>query len=122
MYRIAIQTRFSAAHQIRGYKGDCAGLHGHNYRVEIRVETEALDDLGMGIDFISLKRLTESVVRELDHRNLNELPQWAEENPTAESIARYIHDELKEKLKGSGRLSSVRVWESESSSVEYSEE
>ncbi len=122
MYTITIHTHFAAAHLIKGYEGGCVGLHGHNYRVEASVQTDTLSEVGIGVDFKELKLILQSVVKELDHRNLNELPPFVEENPTTENLARYIYTALKRKLGRSVRLASVRVWESETSSVTYTEE
>lgn len=37
MYELMVETTFSAAHQLRGYKGKCENLHGHTWRVQIYV-------------------------------------------------------------------------------------
>ena len=68
MYEIKIKTDFAAAHCLREVGGKCESLHGHNFTVEVAVESEALDELGMVIDFRILKTKTQAVLQALDHR------------------------------------------------------
>jgi 6-pyruvoyltetrahydropterin/6-carboxytetrahydropterin synthase len=90
-FEVMIERNFSSAHQLRGYKGKCENLHGHNYRVEIYARGSELNNIGLLVDFGELKEAADEVVRYLDHRNINELPPFdAELNPSAENLARYI--------------------------------
>ena len=91
MFEVMIERNFSSAHQLRGYKGKCENLHGHNYKIEIYARGRELDNIGLLVDFGDLKAAADEVVRYLDHRNINELPPFdAELNPSAENLARYI--------------------------------
>lgn len=122
MYKIKIATDFDAAHQLRGYKGKCENIHGHNWRVEVEVISDRLNDIGLAIDFKELKGITESVISQLDHTFINELPPFNEINPSSENIARWIYLSLKDKLESTTvRLYSVTVWESEHASATYFE-
>ena len=56
MYQISVEKHFDAAHFLRGYQGKCEALHGHRFRVVVRVESSLLDDIGMAYDFAELKR------------------------------------------------------------------
>ena len=90
-FEVMIERNFSSAHQLRGYKGKCENLHGHNYKIEIYARGRELDNIGLLVDFGELKTAADEVVRYLDHRNINELPPFDEElNPSAENLARYI--------------------------------
>ena len=90
-FEVMIERNFSSAHQLRGYKGKCENLHGHNYRIEIYARGRELDNIGLLVDFGDLKAAADEVVRYLDHRNINELPPFDRElNPSAENLARYI--------------------------------
>jgi len=122
MYQVIIETHFSAAHKLRGYPGECAELHGHNFKVRVTVQTRELNPLGFGIDFKKLKDLTEEAIQDLDHKNLNELPSFRDLNPTAENIAKLIYDRLRDRIKKPHRLHSVQVWESDKYSVVYKED
>ena len=122
MYELTVERRFSAAHYLRDYDGPCARLHGHNYRVEITVTGEELDALGMLMDFGPLKALCDEVLNELDHRCLNELPAFADRNVTAENLAAHLYRALAAKLTRGVRMASVRLWETDGSSVTYRED
>ena len=123
MYEIEVSAAFEAAHFIDGYEGKCARLHGHNWEVVAVVRGEQLDKLGMLIDFKILKAELKKVLDEFDHRFLNELATFAEENPTAENLARKIFQQLATSkiFSGSTKLYAVKVHESPSSCVTYHE-
>jgi len=90
-FEVMIERNFSSAHQLRGYKGKCENLHGHNYKIEIYARGSELNNIGLLVDFGELKEAADEIVRYLDHRNINELPPFdAELNPSAENLARYI--------------------------------
>ncbi len=100
--------------------GKCEHLHGHNFIVEVAVESPELNELGMVMDFRLLKDKTAAVLASLDHRYLNELPFFQDKNPSAENLAAYIFAELSRQIDdGPLRLNSVSVWESETSQATY---
>ena len=120
MYNVSIETHFSAAHMLRNYKGKCENLHGHNWKVEVTVSTETLDEAGMAIDFAELKQKTNSIIKQLDHQHLNGMEYFKNVNPSSENIAAYIFNLLNEKLEDKNvRLTNVSVWESENSKASY---
>jgi len=122
-YTLKVITDFAAAHWLRDYPGDCSRLHGHNWKVEVEVEATALDELGMGLDFKTIRQETRRVTARLDHRCLNELPPFDAINPTAENIAAYIHGELAQRLDdGRIRVAAVTLWETDRACVRYVEE
>ena len=123
MLEIEIERCFSAAHQLRGYNGNCSNLHGHNYRVTVTVRSNELDRIGIALDFRKLKQELDSLLEEYDHRNLSELPEFQEINPTSEVLARTIYRRMGEKMnEGPIRVWKVRVGESDSSAVTYFED
>ncbi len=119
MYELTVEREFSAAHRMRDYPGDCSRLHGHNYRVELTVAGEKLDERGMLLDFSELKAVCDRVIAELDHRNLNDLPAFAEQNPSSENLARYLYERIATELSGPVRVEAVRVCETSGSCVTY---
>src|SRR4030042_6927112 len=122
MFELMIETDFSAAHQIRGYKGECERLHGHNWKIQVHVVAERLNEIDMVIDFHELKRLTEEVIAPLDHSFLNDIFPFTEKNPSSENIAKWIYDSLRKKLNDDNiQLSAVTVWESDGASASYFE-
>jgi 6-pyruvoyltetrahydropterin/6-carboxytetrahydropterin synthase len=120
MYELKIITEFSAAHNLRNFRGKCEALHGHNWKVEVVVSGEELDGSGVVLDFAEVKAATSEVMSEIDHRYLNELPFFVEHNPSSENIARYIFERLQEKITDE-RVSVRRVtaWESQDACATY---
>jgi 6-pyruvoyltetrahydropterin/6-carboxytetrahydropterin synthase len=118
MFEIKVQGIFSAAHHVRGYQGDCAGDHGHTYRIEVGTRVGKLDKIGMAVDFRVVKNELKKILARLDHQNLNKLPFFRKNNATAEWIARFIFRELKKKIKS---VYSVTVWEGYENAVTYFE-
>jgi 6-pyruvoyltetrahydropterin/6-carboxytetrahydropterin synthase len=122
-WRLRVSSDFSSSHQLRHYEGKCENMHGHNFSVEVDVVGERLDPkLGILMDFKELKRLLKIVTDELDHRHLNELPAFAEQNPSSELLAQYVYRRLKDLLAGHEvRLAEVMVSEKSSSRAYYTE-
>jgi 6-pyruvoyltetrahydropterin/6-carboxytetrahydropterin synthase len=122
MYEIEIRRTFSAAHQLKGYDGDCKNLHGHNYSVVVTMQSPDLDNIGIAMDFKILKSEVDALLKGFDHKNLSELPEFAEINPTSEVLARTIYRKLSEKLNnGALKVYKVRIGESENSAITYYE-
>jgi 6-pyruvoyltetrahydropterin/6-carboxytetrahydropterin synthase len=120
MYEVKIKTDFSAAHNLREVGGKCESLHGHNFTVEVVVESETLDEGGMVIDFRLLKSRAKEVLDALDHKYLNELPFFSSINPSSENLAAYVFNALSLQIdRGPRRVSRVSVWESETSRATY---
>lgn len=124
MYKLMIETSFASAHQLRGYKGKCENLHGHNWKVQAYVTADKLNEIDIAIDFHDLKRITNEIVAQLDHKFLNDIFPFTEKNPSSENIAKWIFDSLEEKLTAyeNVNVSAVTVWESETASATYYEE
>jgi 6-pyruvoyltetrahydropterin/6-carboxytetrahydropterin synthase len=121
MIDIFIKTHFSGGHHLRDYPGNCEHPHGHNWKVKVTVRARELDELGMGIDFKTLKKQVNRVIDDLDHRDLNEHPAFQDRNPSSEHIAMFIFNELKNELHTDRYdLHSVQVRETDSSGVIYS--
>jgi 6-pyruvoyltetrahydropterin/6-carboxytetrahydropterin synthase len=122
VYEVSVEETFAAAHNLRGYKGECEDLHGHNYKVRVTVSGKELDSTGLLCDFVRLKQAIQGVIRSLDHKYLNELPPFDALNPSAENIARYIYDETVKQLhpspNGAG-IASITVWETDAARATY---
>src|SRR5687767_14505994 len=94
-FEVMIERNFSSAHQLRGYKGKCENLHGHNYKIEIYARGSELDNIGLLVDFGELKEAADEVVAYLDHRNINELPPCRVTSDPAKAATVFEPDELK---------------------------
>ncbi len=122
MFELTVDTTFAAAHQLRGYKGKCEQMHGHNWKVQVHVVAEKLNDIDIAIDFHDLKELLDGVVAPLDHSFLNDIFPFTEKNPSSENIAKWIYDSLNKKLSDEHvQVSAVTVWESETAAATYYE-
>jgi 6-pyruvoyltetrahydropterin/6-carboxytetrahydropterin synthase len=120
MYELKIITEFSAAHNLRNFRGKCEALHGHNWKVEVVLGGKNLDDSGVVLDFAEVKSATSEIISEIDHRYLNDLPFFVENNPSSENIARYIFHRLKEKIDNDRvRIRRVTAWESQDACASY---
>ncbi|WP_424244433.1 6-pyruvoyltetrahydropterin/6-carboxytetrahydropterin synthase [Elusimicrobium posterum] len=108
---LRVKRKFSAAHQLPGYDGDCKNLHGHTWQVEFIIEGEVKES-GMVEDFKILKKLLDSVLP--DHKYLNDIVA----NPTAENLVTHIFNAASKQLVERGlKLKQVELWENENASA-----
>ena len=120
MFIINIKSNFSAAHNLVGYKGDCAKVHGHNWNVRLALKCNKIDELGMTIDFKILKSKFNNLLQEFDHENLNSLKCFENSNPTSELIAQKIFEKAQLVFNNeSTSVFEIEVSESEKYSVIY---
>ena len=119
MFEVSVEETFAAGHALRGYRGKCENVHGHNYRVQLTLEGAELDAIGLLVDFVEVKRLIHGVVDRLDHRFINDLSPFDVVNPSAENLAKYFYDEISGNLTKSVRLGKVKVWETDITSATY---
>jgi len=119
MHFLKIFTHFSSAHYLNDYPGNCAKLHGHNWKVFFIFEVKQLNELGMGYDFKELSKIVKKQVDHLDHQLLNELTEFKDKNPTAENIAEYIFKQVDTVVIENLKLYEVEVFESDKYSVIY---
>ncbi|MEK6582142.1 MAG: 6-carboxytetrahydropterin synthase QueD [Nitrospirota bacterium] len=123
MFELMVETTFAAAHQLRGYKGKCERVHGHNWKVQVHVIAERLNDIDIAMDFHDLKNILNEVIEPLDHSFLNDIFPFTEKNPSSENMAKWIYDSLNKKLSDEQvQVSAVTVWESDSASATYYED
>lgn len=129
MFELTVKANFDAAHRLRNYQGKCTRLHGHSWLVELKVRGEQLNQTGMLVDFVDLKKAMSEACEEFDHTCLNDLPAFADSNPqglnpTAENLAAYLYQRLAAVLvKEYPQISlySVTVWESPKAAACYKE-
>lgn len=122
MYEVSVDETFAAGHALRGYKGKCENLHGHNYKVRVTLAGKELDSVGLLCDFVHLKQVIQRVIRSLDHKFLNEIPPFDVLNPSAENIAKHIYDETAKQLGQSPNsvgITSITVWETDVTAATY---
>ncbi len=139
MYEITVEKHIDAAHYLRGYKGKCENMHGHRYRIVVKVSAEKLNKIGLAYDFNDLKKHLGEILERYDHTCLNDVKPFDKINPSAENLAAMIYNELKKSLdsardkklgkepfdKAQGKLagpelSAVEVYETPEQGVKYS--
>ena len=122
MYELEITKHFSGAHSLTGYPGDCRKLHGHNWQVTVYLQAAELDEIGIALDFKILKKELNEVIDRFDHAYLNDLPEFAQCNPTSENLARIIYKELSKRLNDERiKVTRISVEESAGSRASYFE-
>ena len=122
MYEVIVKAGFSAAHQLRYHDGKYENLHGHNWTAIVTVETKELDVIGVGIDFVVLKKNVEEILSRLDYKNINEVPPFDSKNPSAENISRWLFDELASSINSdNAQLIWVEIKEFDDSGAAYFE-
>ena len=120
MFEVAVEHSFAAGHALRGYKGKCENVHGHNYKVRVAVSGEKLDSIGLLMDFVELRSAIRALVEGLDHRFLNEVAPFDRLNPSAENLARYFCEGLAPQIQSDGlRIAAVTVWETDNASATF---
>jgi len=120
MFEITVDYSFAAGHALRGYKGKCENVHGHNYKVRVTVAGEQLNSIGLLMDFVDLRAALKSTAERLDHRFMNEIPPFDQLNPSAENVARYFCESLEGQVQQEGlQVRAVTVWETDTTSATY---
>ena len=123
VFEICVKTHFSAAHSLKGYPGDCARIHGHNWIIEAYAKCEKLDEIGIGVDFRDVKKSLKDLLQGFDQSNLNDVPAFRDVNPTSENIAKFLYKELSKKLNSDlVEVSKIRVSETPDVGAFYWEE
>ena len=122
MFELKILTHFAAAHQLTMVQEQCENLHGHNWKVEVSVTGDALNEAGVLMDFGELKAFVAEIIRDLDHKFLNDL-EWFNGAPSSENIAVHIAERLKKRLSAPDyanvSVSQVTAWESDTAAATY---
>jgi 6-pyruvoyltetrahydropterin/6-carboxytetrahydropterin synthase len=118
-YALTVRTSFAAAHRLREYEGNCERLHGHNWRVEVTVESRVLDGRGIALDFRAIKAHLAELLSRFDHKYLNDVDPFDGLNPSSENLARHLFEEMEKKIPPPAVVARVAVWESEDARAEY---
>jgi 6-pyruvoyltetrahydropterin/6-carboxytetrahydropterin synthase len=122
MFEVCVEESFAAGHALRGYKGKCENVHGHNYRVCVTLAGPELDAVGLLVDFVHVKQAIKNVIAVVDHRFLNDFAPFDKVNPSAENIAKYFYEETSKQLHAApngARIVSITVWETDTTAATY---
>ena len=132
-YTISKEIEFDAAHRLDNYEGKCSRLHGHRWKLVVKVRGGNLNDWGALIDFGDIKDALNEISNDFDHRVLlqdNEFNRkfnfpvdwvvWLPFNPTSENLAKYCYDRLADDLSSDGlEVIETTVFETPTSFCSY---
>ena len=120
MFEVSVEREFASAHALRNYRGACENVHGHNWKVQAVIAGETLDEAGLLIDFLDVKRMLDAIAAGLDHKFLNEVPPFDVKNPSAENLAEHFFERLSQGLAHFPvRVKEVKIWETAIQSATY---
>jgi 6-pyruvoyltetrahydropterin/6-carboxytetrahydropterin synthase len=120
MYELRVVTKFSAAHQLTMVGSKCENMHGHNWKIEVYVTGEKLDEGGVVMDFGEIKKHVAEIMSLLDHKYLNELDYFKQSQPSSENIAYFVAGELQQRVENLAvNVSRVTAWESDDACATY---
>ena len=118
IYTLRVTERFEAAHHLRSYHGLPEPVHGHSWRVEVKLTTDELDSEGMAVDFLEVRRQLAQLTSRFHHNDINSVPHFDNLNPTTEHIARWFHERLTSALPDV-HVEEVTLWEGPDCSASY---
>ena len=120
MFTISVETRFWAAHQLALTECSKEPLHSHNWSVTADVSSEALDGMGLVMDFRHLVAMLDDIVAVFGNIPLERIDYFRQNGSSAETIARYVYESLESELPKGTRLEAVRVVEELGCSARFS--
>ncbi len=119
MFELTVKAEFAAAHRLREYAGACERLHGHNYKLDVVLRSERLNEAGLVVDFKDVKTALAEILGRLDHQLLNDVEPFTTVNPSAENIAKHVCEELAKRMPEGVAVRSVTAWESDRCGATY---
>jgi 6-pyruvoyltetrahydropterin/6-carboxytetrahydropterin synthase len=121
MFTISVETHFWASHQLVLQDGSKEPLHHHNWLVTVEVGSKKLNEMAVVMDFNELKAMVDNIAAEFDNKALNQTGCFQQNNPSAETVAKYIYDKIKIELPQGVQLMNVKVVEQTGCSAKFSE-
>jgi 6-pyruvoyltetrahydropterin/6-carboxytetrahydropterin synthase len=109
MFEVGVARTFHALHQLEDDSTTAGHEHSHDYRVEVVVRGDGLDENSMLLDLDALGAAVSGCLTELDAADLDVLPAFAGRNTTVEIVADYVWSDLRTRLGPAEALASLRV-------------
>jgi 6-pyruvoyltetrahydropterin/6-carboxytetrahydropterin synthase len=131
--RIYKVVHIDTSHRLLHYKGKCANLHGHRWKVEVWMEGEPDPETQILIDYSLIKQVIDKydhqIILNIDDPLVLRIQEFhpvitTPGDPTSELMAAIIRDDLSTVCRDLGikaRVSKIRVWESPTACAELSE-
>jgi 6-pyruvoyl-tetrahydropterin synthase len=121
MYAVEVRDRIMIAHSFRGEMfGPAQALHGATFVIDAAFLAESLDPNGVVIDIGRAHEVLRAIVKDLNYRNLDDIPEFGGFNTTTEFLTKYVFDRLAGAARNGGlgrdsrELTAIRVTISES--------
>lgn len=121
MYAVAVSKDLIAQHYLIG--GDWGAeneLHSHHYRIELILEGETLDRHGYLVDIVDIENILNNLISRYRDKTLNDLPEFAEVNPSIERFSRILCQSLTESIRAPNlAVVTVKLWENDIAWASY---
>lgn len=121
MFTISVETCFWASHQLLLTDGSKEPLHHHNWLVTVEVGSKKLNDMDVVMDFHELKAMVDNIAADFNNKAMNHTGCFQQNNPSAETVAKYIYDKIKTDLPQGVEIMNVKVVEQTGCSAKFSE-
>ncbi|MFI4912075.1 MAG: 6-pyruvoyl trahydropterin synthase family protein [Sedimentisphaeraceae bacterium JB056] len=122
MYTVILKENFRASHYVRMPDGSIEKPHNHDWKLEVAVSTEELDNNGFAVEFLSLQDTIRNVLKKLDSRDLNQIDDFKPNFPTTEIVSKYVYDNIKKHLPFGVVLEYTLLEESKGCYIRYTEQ
>lgn len=119
MFTVSVKTSFKASHQLDLPDGSKENDHTHDWFVKVDVRGNDLDDYNLLIDFVELKKKLNAITAQFEGKKLEKLDFFAQNNASAECVARYIYEKIETMMPKGVKLKAVEVTEEPGCSVKY---
>jgi len=119
MFQIIVKKEFRASHNIKYCDGKIDKKHWHKWIVEAYVGSQLLTEEGLVMDFKILEEELEDLLRPFVGKYLNEVYPFNKMNPTAENFAKWLYDNLRERVKEPIEVKKIIIYEGEKYAAAY---
>jgi 6-pyruvoyltetrahydropterin/6-carboxytetrahydropterin synthase len=121
MFTISVERHFRASHQLTLPDGSKEPVHNHDWVVAASLSSEKLNNMGVVMDFQALKAMVDKTIAGFNNTSLDEIGYFQRNNPSAENVAKYIYDKLRNELPEGVKLRNIRVVEEPGCSAKFRE-
>lgn len=92
----------------------CSQTHGHSFKITLTLRGAVDLKLGWLIDYNDITKIVKPVLKQIDHKLLNKVPDL--KNPTTENLTIWLYDNIKPRL---SLLTQVTVKETSDTECSY---
>jgi len=121
MFIISVERYFRASHQLILPDGSKEPVHKHDWMVIADVSSERLNSMGIVMNFQKLQVMIDKIVTTFNNKALESIGFFQKNNPSAENVAKYIYEKLRNELPEGVKLQNIRVVEEPGCSATFHE-